>query len=221
MRVGRQRRRTALLAVVSAAAHLLLLTLVIRGVPPPRMPVLDDSQRAIRVTLEPRRRPAQPQTPAHVRPPSPPLPRPAHLLPSDRPPPPFAPPAVSVAPPQAAPPSPAPVAAGAGTAQSDQAWARLGRAILGHTGCADPDAAGLNAAERAACQDRVAQSLARAKPLPLGISPRKQAAFDRVVDCQEKYERGTVPAGTAESNGTSITGLGYIPKAHECPPGAR
>jgi hypothetical protein len=63
-------------------------------------------------------------------------------------------------------------------------------------GCANPDAVGLSAAERARCNERFGVDIGGAPKFD-GISPAKRRAFDKAADRQDadtRY-RDTVPRG--------------------------
>ncbi len=116
------------------------------------------------------------------------------------------------------PPSPAPAAPGAlpMAPRPDENLARFGASLRNLIGCRDPDLYHLTAAERARCDARMAKAGKEAAFIPAPMAPDKRAAFDRRVKCRADYDDAPIPPGA-----DMTSGLGYVPRLRDCPPGDR
>jgi len=72
-------------------------------------------------------------------------------------------------------------------------------------GCANAQAVGLSAVERARCNERFGDEAAKA-PVLDGIDPAKRARFDSAADKQERDRAATMPVGTSPG----VQGLGGL-----------
>jgi hypothetical protein len=211
--MGRSRaRRTWSIIAASVLFHILFLTALILGVPWSG-PGREAEQPPVEVTLE-RLPPPQPAQPAKPKPPTktPPKPSPAPAAAPASP----APSLAIHAPPQVPPNAPG-IDLGANSEMDN-----VVRALRGSVGCSDPDAVGLTPEEREKCRKRLRAGMENAKPLS-GLTAEKQQRFDRVARCHDEYDPGApIPPGHTPSNGAGgMPGLGYIPRARDCPPWQR
>jgi hypothetical protein len=206
-------RRISAIIAVSALVHIVFLAALILGVPwSGRM--REAEQPPVEVTLERLPLPTPPEQPAKPKPlTKEPKPTPTKAQPQAAP----APPLALHAPPVQLPQNVPGVDLGA-NGDMDNAV----RALRGSVGCSDPDAVGLTPQERAKCRERMRQGLENAKPI-LGLTAEKRQRFDRAVKCHDDYNPGDpIPPGHTPSNGAGgMPGLGYIPRARDCPPWAK
>jgi hypothetical protein len=196
-------RRLAGVIAASAALHLGVLALLALKPAAPAFQPYDD--KAIPVTLapvylvEPKPRGRSRQSPAPVRP------RQARRLQDASP---VAPIYVAPQAPQAV-PAPGPSAEAAPAVPSPQ----LGRALkFGGVGCDRPDLAGLSAADRDRCAERLGAGARTAAYLGQGLSRDKQRLLDQAAAAKEayrKYRDAPMPPGLSGSGAAGgITGLG-------------
>lgn len=197
-------RRTALVTLVSAAIHAVLLALLLIGVPwtPPAAPPAP----TIEVTLERPSPPlaAAPRASRKVQPRSPRVARPQ-------------------APVVTAQPAPAPAVAvrtpppGISASEAGD-LANIRRALRASAGCANPDAADLSPAERAACRKQL-HAFVGEVPALSGVPAEKRARFDQAIRCAE-WRHQPIPPGHAPSNGAAggMPGMGDLARVRDCPP---
>jgi hypothetical protein len=122
--------------------------------------------------------------------------------------------------PEAAPGPPAPPAPAQGPPRG------LLPSLSGRLGCDDPASFHLSDAQRAVCDQRLAEVAKATKPLNLNIAEANQADYDRHKRCHAAATGGAMPRLSGafshdESTGAQIGGLGYNPSFRDCPPGYR
>ena len=88
-------------------------------------------------------------------------------------------------------------------------------------GCLNPETYHLNAQEREACLQRAAREAQAARDLGPNIPPDKMAAYDHAVACHNAGKGGAMPSLSDASTGTSVNGLGDVPRLRDCGPGER
>ena len=91
--------------------------------------------------------------------------------------------------------------------------------LTGQAGCDDPLSFRLDEKQRAACNDRLAQTAKQAKPLALAIAAANLEAYERNVRCRGP-RGGAMPSLSShdDSTGMQIGGLGYNPSLKDCGP---
>jgi hypothetical protein len=212
---ARDRKRAAGASAISLVLHGLFLAAMVAGLrvipPPPEAPPIEI--QLIPPIPVPVSQPAPTTGPVSA--PRQAAPRPV-LRPHVSPLPPAPLPPVIV--PEAASPAPsAPVAAGP---------KGLLPSLTGRLGCDDPASFHLTDAQRAVCDQRLAEVAKSTKPLALNIAQEAKDDFDRKVRCHAASTKGAIPSlkGTFshdDSTGQQIGGLGYNPSFRDCPPGDR
>jgi hypothetical protein len=88
-------------------------------------------------------------------------------------------------------------------------------------GCLNQETYHLSPEEREACMQRAAREAQAAADLGPNIPPDKKAEYDRQVACREAYRGGGTPSLAEASTGTSVSGLGNVPRLRDCGPGDR
>jgi hypothetical protein len=92
----------------------------------------------------------------------------------------------------------------------------------GAVGCTNPNAVGLTAAERAACDEKLGKGAKDAPFLGLGLAAEKQKAFDQIAAHKEacrQYRAGMPTANVSDPDGRvgMPTGLGQSPALRDGP----
>ncbi len=89
--------------------------------------------------------------------------------------------------------------------------------LTGQAGCDDPLSFHLDDKQRAACNDKLAQTAKTAKPLALAIAAANLAAYEKNIRCKGP-RGGAMPSLSAknDSTGAQIGGLGYNPSLRDC-----
>lgn len=199
-----RRRRTTWAVAASLVAHLAVVVVVVLQHPQLAMPIDDRGPPApvIPILLVPKTPPPTPGRQAQ--------PRPIRL---HRRPQPFIPPQVPTAPiappePAAAPPAPSGPKAPPALHPAPQPEGPKGdvRTALrqGEVGCANPDAVGLNRAERDLCNEKFGKGAKTAPFLGLGLAADKQKLFDAAAakkEADSRYKRSWGPPGVDPSAG--------------------
>jgi hypothetical protein len=192
-----KRRRAIWAIMASVIAHLAVLTVVVLQKPMLRIP--DDTagppQAIIPILIMPKTPSAgAPEAPAPIR---------LHRRPQR-----FAPPELPIAPlivPPAPAPGPsapaprAPVAAFHPSPLPEGPKADVRTALRqGTVGCANPNAVGLTAAERAACDEKLGKAGKDASFPGLGLAAGKEAAFDKAAEHKEACRAYRASPGGAQ-----------------------
>ena len=210
---GRDQRRAAGAAAISLALHGLFLAAMVLGVravrPPPEAPPIE-------IRLLPALQPPPPVKAAQTPPRAPQHALPRPIL-QPRPlalPPPLPPVIVPAQPGPAAPPA----ASGDGAPRKG-----LLPSLTGRLGCDDPASFHLTDAQRAVCDQHMAEVARAAKPLALNMDLDKKADLDRKARCHAEGRGGGAMPGSSsgdESTG-GISGLGFNARFRDCGPGDR
>jgi hypothetical protein len=126
-------------------------------------------------------------------------------------------------PPVVAPTAPAPAAPPPPPSGDGASRKGLLPSLTGRLGCDDPASFHLTDAQRAVCDQRLAEVSKTVKPLALNMDLDKKAELDRKAKCLAEGKGGAMPnlKSRDESTGLQISGLGYNPSFRECGPGDR
>jgi hypothetical protein len=210
---GRNQRRAAGATAISLVLHGLFLAAMVLGVravqPPPEAPPIEIQLMPALLQPPPvKAPPTPPRTPQHA------LPRPV-LQPRPTPVP-------SPLPPVIAPTIPGPVAPPVASGDGE---ARKGLlpSLSGRLGCDDPATFHLTDAQRAVCDQHMAEVARTTKPLALNMDLDKKADLDRKAKCQAMGKGGgAMPSLSSRDESTgAISGLGFNARFRDCGPGDR
>jgi hypothetical protein len=211
---GRDQRRAVGATAISLVLHGLFLAAMVLGVravklPPEASPIEIRLLPALLAPPPVKAVQTPPRAPQHAVPRPILQPRPLAL------PPPLPPVIAPVAPGPAAPP----------TASGDGAPRKgLLPSLTGRLGCDDPASFHLTDAQRAVCDQHMAEVARATKPLALNMDLDKKADLDRKARCQAMGKGpGAMPnlRSLDESTGAQIGGLGFNSRFRDCGPGDR